>query len=465
MKSELVEQERNYVKIKVEFGPDEFAASLDETIQEMSVKLSVPGFRKGRVPRKILEMRLGKDTLYRDVLERILPPAIKQVISDYDLRTIDEPVLSMQNILEGSPLTCELKFEIVPEIVLPELEEIEVKKFRPKLTDEAVTEMVEECRKKYSTLEPVERAVEWGDVVLTDCSTEVLDGGERRSLQETEMDLSDSGIRPEIRDSLLGRSRGDQATVEFDVEPNYQDPNVAGKRVRYDVTIKEIRKRILPNMNPEFYKKVLNADFDSEEAFREEMKKRALSHLDRESASRASEDAVNQILEKTQMEIPETLVNRQAAFIREKDAEKIKGLYDLTMEEFLRETSVSPDEYEKRQLERARDAVRRSLVFDEIGEKFGVTVDKEALDAEIHRMAELHDWDIDRARAFFYKKDQRIMNMVNELYYDKVAALIMEKVKVEEVDAPALEGAVPALEGAVPALEEAGPAQEDEAVS
>jgi trigger factor len=161
MKSELLGQEKNNVRIKVEFEPEEFTASLAKTLQEMSLKASIPGFRKGRVPRKVLEMRFGKDGLYGEAVERMLPPAVEQVVGDYDLHTISGPSLNLN------------------------LEEIEVEKLRPKVTDEMIAGVVANYRKQHSTLESVERAAEPDDVVLTDCVYEILGEEESSSPQET----------------------------------------------------------------------------------------------------------------------------------------------------------------------------------------------------------------------------------------------------------------------------------------
>lgn len=438
MKTELLGQEKNIVKVKVEFEAGEFAASLNEAIREIAQKASIPGFRKGHTPRKVLEMRFGKEGLYNEALEKMLPDAIEQVVGDYDLDTIASPSLKVEDINEGEPLVCELTFEVSPEVSLPELAEIEVEKLRPKVTDEMIDEMVAEFRKQHSTLNSVERAAGGGDVVTMTYATRIMDpsGGEpvEGAPQQNDIDLADPSIRAEIKDALKGKSKGEQVEAEFEVEPDYKDKDIAGRRIHYDITVDEVKERVLPEMAPEFYKQVLSTEVDSEEAFKEEMKKRMLDHLEKENSTQASNSAIDLIAAKAELEIPETLLNRQMDFLKERDASEAKRRFNQEMEEVLRQSSISIAEYEQGVREKAADIVRRTLVLDQIGKELDVEVSKEEMEAEISRMAEAYRIDAAKMRAMFYKSRERMMQMVDELRYGKIAKLVMEKVKIKDVD-------------------------------
>lgn len=438
MKTELLGQEKNIVKVKVEFEAGEFTASLNEAIGEIAQKASVPGFRKGHTPRRIIEMRFGRDGLYNEALEKMIPDAIEQVVADYDLDTIAPPSLKVDDIHEGQPLTCELTFEVTPEVVLPELDGIEVEKLKPQVTEEMVEAMVKDFRMKHSTLNPVEHPAGENDVLATTYVTQILstDSSEpvKGDAQKGEIDLADASIRPEIKEALIGKSRGENASAEFDVDADYSDQSIAGRRIHYDITVDEVKERIFPDMTPEFYKQVLGVDLDTEEAFREELKKRMLEHLDSENTAQASNRAVNMIAERSELEIPDTLLNRQMEFLKERDAAESKRRFNKEMEEVLSLSSISPAEYEQGVRTKAVDIVRRTLVLDEIGRKFDVEVQKEEVEAEISRMAAGYQIEPAKLRAMFYKNKDRMMQVVDELRYGKIARLVMEKVKVKDVD-------------------------------
>ncbi|MDR3265905.1 MAG: trigger factor [Synergistaceae bacterium] len=437
MKTELLGQEKNVVKVKVEFEAGEFASCLDAAIQEIAGKANIPGFRKGRTPRRVIEMRFGRPALYSEALEKLIPNAVEQVVGDYDLETIAPPSLHVDSIDEGQPLSCELAFEVLPEIVLPELGDIEVERLIPTVTDEALDATVKEFQKRLSTLSPVDRPAEAGDVLSLNGVSEVPgpDGEPVRSEeQQSEIDLADPAVRAEVKNALLGKTRGEAADAEFVVDEDYENKAVAGKKFRYFFTVDEVKERILPEMAPDFYKKVTDLDLDSEAAFREELTKRILANLENESMMRSGMTALGLIVSRSGMEVPETLLERQATLLEERDSEEAKKRFELDLDEVLRKSSIPRAEYEQGLREKAGMLVRRSLVIDEIGKKFDVEVEEAELDEEIFRMAVQYNIEPVKLKGFYQKNAERRAQVRNELRYGKIIKLILEKVRVKDVE-------------------------------
>jgi trigger factor len=440
MKTELLEQEKNIVKIKVDFEAEEFTASLGEAIREITDKAKIPGFRKGRISRKVLEMRFGKGGLYAEAVEKMLPKAIEQVLNDYDLETIATPTLdlNMDDIREGQPMTCELTFEVKPEVSLPEFGDIEVERPpRTEVTDAMVDEMLAELRRRHSTLTPVDRAVSETDVVSAHCVSYAIDAEgnvTEQEPQDSDIDLGDS-VRSEVREALLGKSEGERAEAEFAVESDHQDKELAGKKVRYDFTVTGVHERTLPEMAPEFYKKVTGTDIESEDAFREELKKRLLENLENDLQASVNTSAVEQVVSKSELYVPDTLVKRQMESLRARDASNIKRHFDLSMEEYFRRSSAGIAGYERDLREEAESIVRRTLVLDEVGKQFDVAVQKEEMEAEITRLAAVYSVTPAKMTAMFYKNKDRLLEMAEELRYDKIVQLIVGKVKIKDADA------------------------------
>lgn len=135
MKTELLGQEKNKVRIKVEFEVEEFSKNFETVLREIAQKVNFPGFRKGHAPRRIIEMRFGRENLYGEALEKMVPDAIAQIVDDYDLETIATPTLEVETIRDGEPPLLTLTFEVLPEVVLPNLEEIEVEKTIASVSD------------------------------------------------------------------------------------------------------------------------------------------------------------------------------------------------------------------------------------------------------------------------------------------------------------------------------------------
>jgi trigger factor len=440
MKTELLGQEKNIVKVKVEFEAEEFTESLGKAVRELSDKAKIPGFRKGHISRKILEMRIGKRDLYAEALEKMLPKTIEQVVGDYDLETIDAPSLDLNidNIQEGQPFTCELTFEVTPEVTLPEFEDIEVERLRcPEVTGEMSDTMVAEFRSSHATLNIVDRAAGEGDVVVITSLTNILDSdGETPIAQEpeiSEVELTET-LRSEIRDALLGKKANEQGTAEFVVDSGHTDKQLAGKKVRIEFTIEKVQEKILPEVGPEFYKEVTGSEFETEDAFREYLKERLIKHWENDIQTRIADTALVRLVEKSEMDVPDTLLNRQIDYLRERDTNEAKRRFDISLEDFLRLSSITPANYEQQLREEAVKAVRNTLVLDEVGEKFDIAVSKEEVAAEITRLSALYRFSPAQLKATFFKDKNRMAGMVSELRYNKIAQFIAGKVKVKDVD-------------------------------
>jgi trigger factor len=440
MKTELLGQEKNIVRVKVDFEAGEFAASLEKTLRELSDKARIPGFRKGHISRKALEMRLGKEVLYANAFEKMLPGTIEQIVGDYELDTIDAPSFDFDigSIQVGQPFSCELTFELVPAVSLPELEDIEVERLRrPEVTEEMIDATVAHFRLFQSTVNPVDRAAADGDSVLVSSVMQVFgpDGevSDTRESEEDGLDLTEN-LRGEIREALLGKRKGDRAEAEFTAEDDHEDETLAGKRVRYSFAVKEVRERVLPEMGPEFYETVTGSEIESEDAFREALKKRILRFFDEKLQDRFLSAAVEQVVSRSELEVPDSLLKRQMDHVKQRDTEEVKRRFDVDLEDYIHRSAAKKADYEQHLREEAEGIVRRSLVLDKIGEKFGVSVTKEELEAEITRMAALHDIEPARLRALFYKDRNRLAAMADELRYGKITQLIAEKVRSKDVD-------------------------------
>ncbi len=227
MKSEMLSQEKNMVSIKVTFDQEEFAAQVDKACGELARKVSIPGFRKGHIPRKILEMRLGKEAIRAEALEKVLPETIDQVVQDYELDLIDEPRVEVDSMDEGAPVVVTLSFEVSPEVVLPALSEIQVDRLVAAVSDEMVEKTVADLRMQASTLAAVEdRAAEAGDVVDISYHT-VISGedtqDERHGPDTTSIDLGQTSVREEIRAALAGRKKGEEAVAEVLVADDHSE--------------------------------------------------------------------------------------------------------------------------------------------------------------------------------------------------------------------------------------------------
>ena len=447
MRSELISQEKNIVTIKAEFEAKEFAKNVQKAVSELSSKVSVPGFRKGHTPRKILEMRFGKQALYAEALETMLPEAIDSIVKDYEMDLIGEPDVKIEKMEEGSPVEITLSFETTPEVVLPELSEITVDRTIAHVDEKAVDGTIEEIRTRNAALSPVtDRPIEARDIVDIEYHTVVptAEGTEERHGPDSApLDLADGNIRHEIRDALLGKNIGDSVSVDVELQEEHPEKHLAGKSIRYEMTVKDVKEKIPPEMNPEFFKKVLQQECETPEDFRMEIEKRIFERQKAENQSQAEYYAVEKITEQAQLEVPDTLVQRQADAMKKEDEEKIEKSKNMTLEKFLEESSTTAEEYEENIRKQAEALVRRSLVLDKIAENLGITVEREDFAAEMTTLASTYQIDADRLVNSIFKDEKRLVEMANRIKYKKTVKAIMESVQINDTEEPQF---VPAAE-------------------
>lgn len=432
----MLSHEKNMVAIRVEFDQDEFHSGMDKTCAELSHKVSVPGFRKGHIPKKILEMRLGKEAIRVETLESMLPKAIDQVVQDHGLDLIDEPKVQVDSLDEDAPVAVTLTFEVSPEVVLPDISQIAVERKEASVSEESVDQAIRELRLQASTLSAVEDRPA-GEDDLVDIEYHTIIWGpeseeERHGPDTTTIDLMQPSIHQEIRQTLLEKNKGDTAVAEVHVGEDYSDKNLAGKTMRYEMTVTDIRKRILPEMNQDFFSKVLQKECADEESFRTEVRTRLLERVQEEHQARAEYDAVEKVTAMAALEVPETLIGRQETAMKREDEERARRTKDMTLDQLLEASSLPREEYDKNIRGQAEAIVRRSLVLDKVAEERQVTVEKEDFEAEMAALASAYQIDAERLVKSLFKDENRMIEMANKIKYRKTVAAIMEAVQITD---------------------------------
>ncbi|MCL2147069.1 MAG: hypothetical protein FWH52_04585, partial [Synergistaceae bacterium] len=218
MKTEFIGQEKNRIEIKAEFEASEFETELNKVFDSISKRAKIPGFRKGHVPRKTIEMRFGKNAIHDEAIENLLNANISEIIKDYDIEPLFQPSLKSRSaVIDGQPVTVNLLIEARPEIKLPELEDIEVERLITAVDSSMVYDMIEKLRKSRSKFEAINAPIQDDSVVSVEFSivTTGEDGEEISRSKKNEMATLDMQELPmeEFKEPLLGKSVGDTTDV------------------------------------------------------------------------------------------------------------------------------------------------------------------------------------------------------------------------------------------------------------
>lgn len=437
MKSELLSQEKNIVTIKVTVDQAGYAAQLKKTYAEIAKRVNIPGFRKGKAPKTVLEMRLGKDSIMSQAFEDMLPKVLDEVCAEYDLEPIASPVVDDLDIKEGEDVSFTVKYEVEPEVTLPELSDITVDLPVFAVSESMVDEALENMKKRLSTYKPVNRPARHGDKVRAAYSLVVKDDDGKDVLShEPQIDtfeLDNLSMRPEIVEALTGTEAGAKKPADINVADDYRDKAVAGKTAHYEFDVIEVQEPVAPEMNEEFFRKVTAENVHSEEELRATIRENLDKRLKADARTAAENEAIAKITEASQVELPDSMVRRQREHLRKRFEENVKQRTKMSLEEYYKSEGHDLKELEENLEKDARRDVMGYLVVDACAKKFGVSVRKEDLDGEISQMAANYGISSDSIKDMLKKRPEDFENMISQARYRKTLQAIMEKVKVNEV--------------------------------
>ncbi|MCI6260493.1 MAG: trigger factor [Pyramidobacter sp.] len=437
MKSELLSQEKNIVTIKVTVDQAGYAAQLKKTYAEIAKRVNIPGFRKGKAPKTVLEMRLGKDSIMSQAFEDMLPKVLDEVCAEYDLEPIASPVVDDLDIKEGEDVSFTVKYEVEPEVTLPEFSDITVDLPVFAVSESMVDEALENMKKRLSTYKPVNRPARHGDKVRAAYSLVVKDDDGKDVLShEPQIDtfeLDNLSMRPEIVEALTGTEAGTKKPADINVADDYRDKAVAGKTAHYEFDVIEVQEPVAPEMNEEFFRKVTAENVHSEEELRATIRENLDKRLKADARTAAENEAIAKITEASQVELPDSMVRRQREHLRKRFEENVKQRTKMSLEEYYKSEGHDLKELEENLEKDARRDVMGYLVVDACAKKFGVSVRKEDLDGEISQMAANYGISSDSIKDMLKKRPEDFENMISQARYRKTLQAIMEKVKVNEV--------------------------------
>ena len=438
MKSEIVSQEGNILKIQATVEAQDFQKALNTVVGELSRKANIKGFRKGRVPRNVIEMYFGREGIYSEALEKVLPAAMSEIVEEYDLNLITEPQVDLEgDVEEGKPVTAVFTFEVRPEVTLPELSSIVVEKPVIEVTEPMVDAAIEQIRQRHSELRPVaDRSSQEGDSVSVEYTTLLIEEGTENtpsSPQTTTIQLDPESLREELKNALTGKNVGDEESVEFTIEAEHPDPAIAGKTLRYSLKVKEILERILPELDETFIKKYSEDKLEDLEGFRKDVAERIAEQIKRDTQSATEANALSKLRETADVTVPETLVERQVAAMKQEEAEQIKKQFNMPMEEYLEKNGITPETFEQSIKERAEKTVRQTLVLEALADDRSVEVNEQDIDEEVKSLSDYLKSDPDRIRSLLFKDRERMTDFLHRIRMNKTIALLMSEITVTEV--------------------------------
>jgi trigger factor len=395
MKSEFIDVSDTRKNLVVEIESTVVDAEIDKVSRDYSKAARIPGFRPGKVPAKIVRQRF-RDQILHDVAHGLIPRAVDEALRERGLEPVDTPDITEVVVEEGQPLKFTATFDTVPPIDPGDYATLTLRRPPVSVADAAVEEALSTLRERSARYEPVDgRGIEAGDsvlmdltrtahaapaVVLTDADAPPPEPQTDRHENVT-VDIGGPANPPGFDEQLAGLATGGRKSFDIAYPVDYAIKELAGTTVQYDVSVKAIRKRIVPQLDDEFAKDM--GDFESLAALRQRVRDDLEHEASHERDREVRGELMKQLASRVTFEVPQALLERE---IDRRVEEFVRRLIEQQIDPM--KTQINWEEFRERQREAATEAVRGALVLDEVARRENIAVTHEEVEAEIGRYAE-----------------------------------------------------------------------------
>jgi trigger factor len=429
MKVNLEKIENNTAYLNFEVDEEQFEKAMEQAYRKDVKRFSIPGFRKGKAPRSLIEMHYGPEVFYESAVEIILPEAYKKGVEDFHLEPVDQPKFDVQQIEKGKPVLATAEVVVKPKVNISEYKGLEVNKMVYNVTEEDVDKELKALQEKNARLVAVEdRPSEKGDIAVIDfegfVDNEPFEGGKGENYP---LELGSGVFIPGFEDQLIGILAGEEKEVKVTFPEDYKEEKLAGKEAVFNVKVKELKRKDLLPLDDEFAKDV--SEFETLDDLKDDIRKR----LDQKAESFADASVKGAILKKlsenAKVDIPHVMI----------DHETERQIMDFAMSlryrgidigSYLEATNISPEDLKERFHEKAHDNVKTSLILEEIAKKENVEVSEEELNEEINKYAEAFKTTHEEYRKKM--RDEDLINVKQNILTNKIFDFLIENANITE---------------------------------
>lgn len=418
--------EKNMAKLTVEVSADKLEEALQGAYLKQKNKISLPGFRKGKVPRNMIEKMYGPEIFFEDAANQLIQENYGAAADESGVDIVSRPTIDIVQIEKGKPFIFTAEVAVKPEVTLGKYKGITVTKIDVSVSDEEVDAAVEKERNNNArTITVEDRSIQEGDTAVIDfegfVDGEAFEGGKG---ENQSLEIGSHSFIDTFEEQLIGKNSGDETEVNVTFPEEYHAKELAGKPAVFKVKIHEIRTKELPEADDEFAQDV--SEFDTLAEYREDIRKKLTEEKEADARRTREDEAVRKIADDASMEIPDAMIDTQVEAMIDEFAQRITQ-QGLSFEQYMQFSGVTMDKMKEQVRPDAISRIKSSLALEKIAEEEKIEATEEDLEAEIQRIADAYGMETDKIKEIMGDAEKE--SMKKDLAVQKAVAFVMDNAK------------------------------------
>ncbi|MBE7015687.1 MAG: trigger factor [Ruminococcaceae bacterium] len=427
VKSEQVE--KNLVKLTFEVSASDFAEAMNKAYAKNAKKYNVPGFRKGKVPRSIIEKYYTEAVFYDDAINFVLPEAYENALNESGIEPAARPEIDVDEIKKGEAVKFTALVTTKPEVALGEYIGIKVNKIEHNVTEADIDNDIKATQEKNVRLVPVEdRSIQNGDIVTIDFDGSVdgvhFDGGKAEGY---ELEIGSNTFIPGFEDQLVGKNAGDDVDVNVTFPEEYHAPDLAGKKALFEVKIHDVKAKEYPELNDDFASEV--SEFETMAEFRASVKERLEKMAEQKVKTETENAVIDKVCENAEVEIPEAMINEEVDKMINDFAQRLQ-YQGLDINTYMQYTGNTMEGFKETFKPQAEKRIKTTLVLEAIVKAEGIAVTDEEVNDRICEMAKQYNMEADKLKELMQERD--IDNLKSEIAMTNAIDMLVNKAKISK---------------------------------
>ena len=426
MRLQVEKLEKNMAKLTIEASAEDLEKAIEQAYQKQKRQSSIPGFRKGKVPRQMVEKMYGKEVFYEDAANALIPDAYDKALEECEEDIVSSPKIEVTQIEAGKPFIFTATVALKPEVKLGKYKGVKVDKIDTTVTDEEVDAEINKERENNARNITVEdRPVKDGDMTTLDFEGFVdgvaFEGGKGENYPLT---IGSGAFIPGFEEQLVGAEIGKEVEVKVTFPEDYQAENLKGKDAVFKCTIKEIKEKQLPELDDEFASEV--SEFETLAEYKEDIKKNLTEKKEKDAKNAKEDAAIQAAVEASEMEIPEAMLETQQRQMVDEFAQRIT-MQGLSMEQYFQFTGTNYQQMVEQVKPQAEERIKSRLVLEAIAKAENIEVTEEDYEKELETMADVYQMELDKVKELMGEREKK--NIMQDLAVRKAAEFVAEYAK------------------------------------